>query len=105
MGLDDPPNYHFRRLTRDGYPLMGSSPAEEAEARQRAERIRVQAMRDHVFVGEGQYCQARLSFAPMGSAETGTITGWAGCGYGRGTHPEVPPDGVLPGNPDDCGPP
>lgn len=80
--------WHVRETTGDGYPLMGSSPAERAEAVQRGERIKAQAMRTHPFVGDGPYCQARISFAPLGSPETGTITGWSGCGYPRDTHPE-----------------
>lgn len=79
--------WHTRRLTDDGHPLMGSSDAERAEAVERGARIKAQAMRDHAFVGDGPYCQARISFAPMGSAETGRITGWAGCGYPPDTHP------------------
>ena len=84
---EDPPGYHVREKTEAGYPLMGSSPAEREEARQRAARIQRQAMRDHVFVGEGTYCEARISFAPIGSADAGWIVGWVGCGYGRDTHP------------------
>jgi glutathione S-transferase len=83
----EPDGWHTRRLTDDGHPLMGSSPAEREEAADRGARIMRQAMRDHPFVGGGRYCEARISFAPMGSAETGTITGWAGCGYNRETHP------------------
>jgi hypothetical protein len=44
-------------------------------------------MRDHLFEGDGVYCAHRVGFGPVGSAETGTITGWHGCGYGRDTHP------------------
>lgn len=85
----EPDGWHTRRLTDDGHPLMGSSPAEREEAADRGARIMRQAMRHHRFEGDGPYCQARLSFAPMGSAETGTITGWSECGYSRETHPEV----------------
>ena len=84
---EDPPGYHVREKTETGYPLMGSSPAEREEARQRAARIKRQAMRDHPFVGEGTYCEARISTWPQGTEETGMVTGWVGCGYGRDTHP------------------
>lgn len=80
-------DWHLRELTEDGYPLMGSSPAERAEAVQRMARIKAQAMRSHEFVGEGPYCQARIGFAPQGSAETGVLTGWSACGYPRDCHP------------------
>jgi hypothetical protein len=101
MGLDDPPNYHFRRLTETGYPLMGSSPAEQEEARQRGERLRIQAMRNHPFTGDGTYCQHWSGSSSTGSS--GTLSFKSQCGYGRSTHPEVPPDSVLPGNPADEG--
>jgi hypothetical protein len=84
---EDPPGYHVREKTEGGYPLMGSSPAEREEARQRAARIQRQAMRDHPFVGEGAYCEARITTRTQGSAETGYVSGWVGCGYGRDTHP------------------
>lgn len=84
------PGHHTRELTEDGHPLMGSSPAEREEAAKRAERIRQQAMRDHPFVGEGIYCEARITTRPSGSDEVGWVSGWVGCGYGRDTHPEDP---------------
>ena len=87
VGLDDPPNYHHRKLTGDGYPLMGSSPAEREEARERGERAKAAAMRDHAFVGAGPYCGARISFTPLGGPDTGSITGWSGCGYPQDMHP------------------
>lgn len=83
----DPEGFHVREKTETGYPLMDSSPAECAEAEQRLARIKADAMRDHFFEGEGRYCEARIHASPIGSAETGTITGWIGCGYGRDTHP------------------
>jgi hypothetical protein len=61
-------------------------------------RCRAQAMRTHEFVGDEEYCQARIGFAPMGSPETGTVTGWMGCGYPRDLHPEAP---TYPGKPCD----
>jgi hypothetical protein len=102
MGVDDPPNYHHRKLTGDRYPIVGSSPAERAMRNQDEKRLHMAAMRNHPFVGHGPYCGARISFAPMGGPDTGTITGWKGCGYSRDTHPEVPPEYVLPGGPADC---
>jgi hypothetical protein len=87
VGVDDPPNYHHRRLTAEGHPLMGSSPAEREESRQRGERLRAESMRGHPFVGDGPYCEARISFSPMGSAETGIVTGWSGCGWSPEMHP------------------
>lgn len=58
------------------------------EQADRAARIKAQAMRDHAFVGEGPYCEARISFRPMGGQDTGTITGWSGCGYPPDMHHE-----------------
>lgn len=84
----DPPGWHVRETTETGYPLMGSSLAERAEAVERIARIKAQAMRDHVFVGDGPYCEARISTRSQGSPEVGIITGWAGCGYPADTHPE-----------------
>jgi len=85
----EPHGYHRRRTTETGYPLMGSSDAEREESHQRAIRIQRQAMRDHVFVGDGQYCEAMLPTGVSGSPETGIIAMTAGCGYGRDTHPDV----------------
>lgn len=59
----------------------------EKQAAERA-RIKAQAMRDHGFTGKGPYCQAKISFAPLGGPDTGTITGWAGCGYPLEHHPK-----------------
>jgi hypothetical protein len=83
----EPDGWHLRETTETGYPLMGSSPAERADSVERMARIRAQAMRDHSFEGEGPYCEARISFAPMGNPETGIITGWRGCGYPPDLHP------------------
>jgi len=85
----EPVGYHRRRTTETGYPLMGSSDAEREEAHQRTIRIQRQAMRDHVFVGDGRYCEAMLPMGSSGGEETGIITMTAGCGYGRDTHPEA----------------
>jgi hypothetical protein len=85
----EPEGWHVREMTEDGYPLMGSSPAERQEAKDRAARIQAQAMRGHRFVGDGPYCQGRISFAPIGSADTGWIVGWTGCGYPPDLHPEA----------------
>lgn len=52
-----------------------------------AVRIRRQAMRDHPFVGDREHCDARLAIQPLGSSETGYVTGWVGCGYPRDLHP------------------
>lgn len=88
---DDPPGWHVRETVdldgAPGYPLMGSSPAERYEALERGARIAGQAMRDHLFVGDGTHCAARVGFGPQGSPEVGYISGWQGCGYGRDTHP------------------
>jgi hypothetical protein len=85
----EPTGWHWREVTETGYPLVGSSPAERQESQERGARIQRQAMRDHPFVGEGPYCDARITTRPMGRPETGTVTGWVGCGYGRDTHPVV----------------
>lgn len=50
-------------------------------------RVKRQSIRSHPFEGDGPHCQARVSFEPIGSAETGFITGWSGCGYPRDLHP------------------
>jgi hypothetical protein len=83
----DPPGWHVREKTGEGYPLMGSSPAERQEAVERAFRIKREAMRDHPFEGEGPYCAARITMRPVGSPEVGMITGWVGCGYSPELHP------------------
>lgn len=87
----EPDGWHVRETVANEYPLMGSSPAERAEAEVRIARIKAQAMRTHPFEGDGPYCQARIPFAPMGSAGTrwAIITGWQECGYPLDTHPVV----------------
>jgi hypothetical protein len=85
---EDPPGWHVRETTEDGYPLMGSSPAERAEAVERTARIKAQAMRSHPFVGDGPYCQAMLTGARHGSVEVGFLTLTVGCGYPRDLHPD-----------------
>lgn len=87
----EPEGYHRREtITLADYPLMGSSPAERAEAAARTERIRREAMRDHVFVeGDGPHCAAMLPAGSSGGPDTGTITMTAGCGYPRETHPDT----------------
>jgi len=87
----EPEGYHVREtITLEDYPLMGSSPAERAETLERAERIRRQSMRDHLFVqGEGPHCAAMLPVGSSGSPETGVVTMRAGCGYPRETHPDT----------------
>jgi hypothetical protein len=75
-------------ITLADYPLMGSSPAERAEALERSERIRREAMRDHQFEGDGPYCAAMLPVGSSGTSETGVVTMTAACGYPRDTHPD-----------------
>lgn len=84
---EDPEGWHVRETTESGYPLMGSSPAERQEAVERMARIRAQAMRDHPFVGQGPYCEARIGWRPSGGPDTGVITGWSACGYPPDAHP------------------
>jgi hypothetical protein len=88
---DDPPGWHVREtvdLEGDpGYPLMGSSPAERYEALERGARIAGQAMRDHLFVGSGVYCEGWSAAARSGSDEAGYVSMRSRCGYGRDTHP------------------
>ncbi len=50
------------------------------------ERIRLQAMRDHPFEGEGSYC-SRMQGSSRESVH-GTITMAVGCGYRRENHPD-----------------
>jgi hypothetical protein len=85
---DDPAGWHVRERMDDGYPLMGSSPAERADARARQVQVRQQAMRDHAFEGEGPYCRAWIGPSYAGNAETGLVTMRVGCGYPRDTHPD-----------------
>jgi hypothetical protein len=87
----EPEGYHRREtITLEGYPLMGSSPAERAESLARGERIRREAMRDHLFVqGDGPHCAAMLPVGASGSPETGVVTMTAACGYPRETHPDT----------------
>lgn len=88
----DPPGWHVREKTADGYPVMGSSPAERAERAQRAERIRRDAMRDHPFVGDGRYCAAMLGPRFSGNpTTTGVVAMRVGCGYPADLHPAVEP--------------
>lgn len=85
----EPEGYHVREtITLERYPLMGSSPAERAESQERADRIRRNAMRDHVFVGEGTNCAAMLPVGLSGSPETGVMTMRDQCGYPRTAHPD-----------------
>lgn len=84
----DPPGWHVRETTAEGYPLMGSSPAERAECVERAERLRLAAMRDHPFEGEGPYCRAWQGPTFSGSPEVGVISMRIRCGYPPDTHPE-----------------
>jgi len=88
----EPKDWHVREKTEDGYPLMGSSPAEREDSLMRALECRSYAMQDHGFEGEGRHCEARIGFWPMGSPETGTITSWVGCGYPQDMHPIPDPE-------------
>jgi hypothetical protein len=51
-------------------------------------RIKAQNMRDHLFVGEGPYCDAWIEKGTTGSEEHGYITMRVGCGYPADCHPE-----------------
>ena len=85
---DDPPGWHVREKTDTGYPVMGSSPAERADAEERKARSRAEAMRDHPFEGDGQYCAAMIGGKGSGDpATTGVVTMSVGCGYRREHHP------------------
>lgn len=84
----EPQGYHRRRTTETGYPLMGSSDAEREESHQRGIRIQRQAMRDHVFVGDGRYCEAWRTLTDRMTAE-GRLVMRDQCGYGRDTHPDA----------------
>lgn len=89
--------WHVREKTEDGYPLMGSSPAERAESAERSARIKARAMRNHPFVGDGRYCQqmgpVKISGDPV---TTGVVSMRVQCGYPRDTHPA---GGTGPGSP------
>lgn len=95
MGEHDPAGWHVRETTETGYPLMGSSPAERADSVSRAMRIRIQAMRDHEFVGDGPYRQGWLGPRSRAGPETGVITMRVVCGYPRDTHPEPEPEALI----------
>jgi hypothetical protein len=84
----DPPGWHRRETTEDGYPLMGSSPAERAESAERMARIRkASEIPDHQFAGNGSYCEAMLSRGSAGDpATTGVITMSSQCGYSAELH-------------------
>ena len=88
---DDPPGWHVREVVEvegdPAYPLMGSSPAERYESLERGARIAGQAMRDHLFVGSGVYCESWGSGGRLGSPEVGYVSMRSVCGYGRDTHP------------------
>jgi len=96
----DPPGWHVREKTDDGYPLMGSSPAERQENRERAARIKAQAMRTHPFEGSGVYCQFREGPSTSGGPATGVLTMWVQCGYPRDMHPEDRQAGLTVPDPD-----
>jgi hypothetical protein len=87
----EPEGYHVREtITLEDYPLMGSSPAERAEAQERSERIRRAAMRDHQFVPgktELDGCAAMLPAGSSGGPETGVLVMTAQCGYPEDAHP------------------
>lgn len=50
-------------------------------------RTHNEAMRDHEFVGNGQYCNRMVDTGQAGSSETGFIKVQAGCGWTREYHP------------------
>ena len=83
----DPPRWHRREVHWEHGPIYGSSPAEREAFLFDMLDSRAQGMRDHAFEGGGEYCEARIGFGPQGSPETGTITGWHGCGYPHDAHP------------------
>jgi len=95
---DDPPGWHIREKTDEGYPLVGSSPAERAEAAERLARIRRRDMRDHPFVGDGPYCEDLGPMLWSGTPTTGMVTMRVQCGWSRDTHP-VPRENVPAGGP------
>ncbi|MEU4399744.1 hypothetical protein [Micromonospora orduensis] len=59
----------------------------EAEAARLA-RIKSQAMRDHLFVGDGPHCEGWLGPNTVGTPEVGVISMRVGCGYPRDLHPD-----------------
>ena len=84
----DPPFWHVRETINNGYPLMGSSPAERAESDKRLARIRKAAdITDHPFIGGGPHCEAMLDCGVVGDpATTGAITMSSQCGYPEDLH-------------------
>lgn len=84
----EPKDHHLRECLENGYPLMGSSPAERADFHRRVAESRRRAMRDHPFVGDGPYCAAMLGPAISGSANVGFVSMHVGCGYPPDVHPE-----------------
>jgi hypothetical protein len=87
---DEPEGWHVRATMLDGYPLMGSSPAERAESEQRAQRIKRQAMRDHVFLPserDPRYCGLMLGGKPVTGAAGDQLAVLVECGYPVDAHP------------------
>lgn len=93
--LVKPEKYCYREpwcLKTPGHP--GGCPETREEQR---ERINRRARRNHVFVGDGPYCEAMISAGTVGDpATTGTITFSSGCGYPRQHHPDE--NGYAPGD-------
>lgn len=83
----DPYGWHLRETTEDGYPLMGSSPAERAESKERMARLEAQAMRDHPFAGDGLNCEHRSQTTQGDPILWGRVTMSVICGYTRKHHP------------------
>lgn len=88
----DPPGWHVRERTADGYPLMGSSPAERAEAVLELARIWKQSeITGHRFEGDGPYCEAMLARGSSGDLTRGVITMSSQCGYSADLHVDAEP--------------
>ena len=51
-------------------------------------RLKAQSMRDHVFVGDGSYCEMMIAGKTYGNENTGKIHTLMQCGYPRYTHPD-----------------
>lgn len=87
----EPSGWHRRETTTGGYPVMGSSPAERAEAIERVARIKAQAMRDHPFEPmerDARYCGYMGPAVVRGSKEYGSWAMRTECGYPPDCHPE-----------------
>lgn len=84
----DPADWHVRERADCGLPIMGSSLAEQEDSLWRMVDGKAAGMQDHLFAGDGQYCEEWVTASSVGDlATTGTVTMRIGCGHPRYNHP------------------